>query len=152
MIQVLLALTVMLPISTPPYALSEAKRLQPTVTFVVPAADGSTLDLWARINSMVSDKAAVVVYTDDAIDLSNLAQTVLHCRYVIVRLRVLHREVGYGPPFDRALGVVIAHEIEHIERNSTGHDRRGWFAAELGPEELLGPAEPFKRGGAGVGH
>lgn len=141
MILSLLAITVLLPTRTPDGALAEARRLQPTVTFTRGA--GIEVDLWIALFDAQSSDALGWNLDPRTLAITNVPKGI--GMVFLDDLRELVGSVGQEH-FDRALGRVIAHEVEHALRwPDKKHDQSGWYAEALGVEELIGPAEPIGR-------
>lgn len=69
-----------------------------------------------------------------------LAAALLATHTAFVFVRDLEDYLGMpasDPRFRIALGRVIAHELEHLRRNSPDHDAKGFFKACLGRDEML---------------
>jgi hypothetical protein len=58
-------------------------------------------------------------------------------RTVFVFIRDLEDALGDDPRFKIALGRLVAHELEHIRRQSPEHDETGYFKACLSRDDLL---------------
>ena len=58
-------------------------------------------------------------------------------RTVFVFIRDLEDALGDDPRVKIALGRLVAHELEHIRRQSSDHDETGYFKAGLTRDDLL---------------
>jgi len=135
----ILALTVVLPATTPESVIREVKRLQPGVHFTTVVPVHPELDaIWPT---------AYVQYQDrDYAHPTRLGNTMLATRRISIYSDVVRMLVhGRGAhKFRIAMARVIAHEVEHVLYGPV-HASSGWFASEIGFYELTGPAEPIRR-------
>jgi len=131
--------TVFLPERTGTLAKQEVVRLTPGV--VTQEYSGDKVSLGAGDTLVVfMDRCpkglAAINRQTQAVGLP-LAVTQYDKRTVFVFIRDLEDALGDDPRLKIALGRLIAHELEHLRRQSSEHDKTGYFKACLTRDELL---------------
>jgi hypothetical protein len=113
----------------------EVERLTPGVKLVQYEGTG----LWRDADDVI------IVYTDDKApqpfkDRVLLARADYKERIVFVHVKDMESYLELNrraPRFQIALGRVVAHELEHVRRQTGTHDTTGWFQACLSREDML---------------
>ena len=131
--------TVLLPKGIGTLARQEIERLVPGVVTQEYAGDKVKLDPGDALVIFLDrcPKAVAEIHRKGKAAGLPLAVSRYDQRTVFVFIRDLEDALGDDPRLKIALGRLVAHELEHVRRQSPEHDETGYFKACLSRDDLL---------------